>query len=301
MNQCKRYGVSFLACPAVIFLVISSIIMASMIGTYLIASHLVEEPEVSALIVLFVTFVLVILNYLITQSFTRLAEANQLKSEFISIVSHQMRTPLSAFKWAIELLTKSDLDSIKRNEYLEIIKETNNKLIRLVNNLLDIDRIESNRIVIERQPISLAEIILEAIGSLKILTKNNNIFIDFNPPADEFPLILADISKTKIIIYNLIDNAVKYTLPGKHVIIGMEKINGYLKVNIKDDGVGIAKENQKQIFQKFFRSQNGMTNQIAGSGLGLYVAKAFIEAQKGRIGFTSQENKGSTFWFTLPI
>lgn len=301
-GRCRRYGVGLWSCPGFIFLIIGLIIIVSMIGAYLIANRFFEEPEISALIVLITALILIIMNYIITNSFERLALANRLQSDFINIfIGHKMRTPLSILKWTTELLIKPDgVPPMEKKEYLEILNENVNRLLKLINNLLEVTRIENGKIKLDMRPVSLNKIIGEVIEELKFLAENNGIRLNFENKTD-LPLILADPQKAKIIISNLLDNAIRYNLPGKNVKIYVEKLTKYLKVNIEDEGVGILKEDRNQVFRKFFRSQNILKNQIAGSGLGLYLVKALIEAQNGKIDFESKENEGSKFWFTLPL
>jgi len=300
--QCKRYGLSLWQCPQFLFILMGVIIIASTLTTYAIGTKYIEEPELVALIVLLITAILFIVAAVITRSFERLAEANRMKSEFISIVSHQLRSPLSNLKWAIELLMSGRLGKIeeKQTEYFRILKENSGRMGELVSDLLIVSRIETARLPLRKDEFSLENLIRELIKEFESFARASNVEIEFKSEAN-LPKILADPSRIRLVIENLLDNAIRYVKDSGKVKMLLEKRVQNLYFEIKDNGVGIPKEDQKYIFQKFFRSENVLKYQTQGSGLGLYISKAIIERSAGKIGFKSQEGVGSTFWFTLPI
>lgn len=300
--QCKKYGLSLWQCPQFLFILMGVIIIASTLTTYAIGTKYIEEPELVALIVLLITAILFIVAAVITRSFERLAEANRMKSEFISIVSHQLRSPLSNLKWAIELLMSGRLGKIeeKQTEYFRILKENSGRMGELVSDLLIVSRIETARLPLRKDEFSLENLIRELIKEFESFARASNVEIEFKSEAN-LPKILADPSRIRLVIENLLDNAIRYVKDSGKVKMLLEKRAQNLYFEIKDNGVGIPKEDQKYIFQKFFRSENVLKYQTQGSGLGLYISKAIIERSAGKIGFKSQEGVGSTFWFTLPI
>ena len=300
--QCKRYGLSLWQCPQFLFLVMGIIIVGSTLATYAIGSRYVEDPQVVSLIILLITAILFIIAVIITRSFERLAEAYRMKSEFISVVSHQLRSPLSNLRWAIELLMSGRLGKIeeKQLEFLKILKENNTRMEELVSDLLTVSRIETAKLPLKKKEISLEDFIRRMIEELEPFAKASNIKVEFKAQ-ENLPKVLADPSQIQLVIENLLDNAIRYIKEKGKVEIKLEKIDKYCRFEFKDTGVGIPKKDQKYIFQKFFRSENVMKYQTQGSGLGLYIAKSIVERSGGKIGFKSQENKGSTFWFTLPI
>lgn len=300
--QCKRYGLSLWQCPQFLFILMGVIIIASTLTTYAIGTKYIEEPELVALIVLLITAILFIVAAVITRSFERLAEASRMKSEFISIVSHQLRSPLSNLKWAIELLMSGRLGKIeeKQTEYFRILKENSGRMGELVSDLLIVSRIETARLPLRKDEFSLENLIRELIKEFESFARASNVEIEFKSEAN-LPKILADPSRIRLVIENLLDNAIRYVKDSGKVKMLLEKRAQNLYFEIKDNGVGIPKEDQKYIFQKFFRSENVLKYQTQGSGLGLYISKAIIERSAGKIGFKSQEGVGSTFWFTLPI
>jgi len=166
--------------------------------------------------------------------------------------------------------------------------------------LLIVSRIEQGKLPPKKEWISLKNLIEKLIREIEVFAKASNVKIEFNPEKN-LPQIFTDPSQLKLVIENLLDNAVRYIKGKGKVKIKLEKRGKNLYFEIKDNGVGIPKTDQKYIFQKFFRSGNIMRQQTEGSGLGLYIARSIINKAGGEIGFSSQEDKGSTFWFTLPI
>jgi len=301
-GQCKKYGLSLWQCPQFLFLVMGIIIIVSSLVIFAIGTKYIEEPEIVALIVLVITTILLIIAFIITRSFERLAEASRMKSEFISVVSHQLRSPLSNLKWAIEFLMSGRIDRVaeKQTEYFKILKENIARMGELISDLLTVSRIESATLPLRKKEFSLEDLIKKLISEFEPLAKASNVEMKFNVQPN-LSLALADSSQIKLVIENLLDNAIRYIKDKGEVKMKLEKKGKNLYFEINDNGVGIPKKDQKYIFQKFFRSENILKYQTLGSGLGLYIAKAIIERSGGKIGFQSEENKGSTFWLTLPI
>ena len=254
------------------------------------------------MIVLSVTVILFVISFIITQSFDKLAQANRMKSEFVSIVSHQLRSPLSNLKWAIEFLMSGRIEPIgeKQLEYFKILKENSSRMEDLISDLLIVSRIETAKLPFKKAEFSLDDLVKELVKTFIPFARASNVEINLFVPAD-LPKIVSDFSQIGQVIENLLDNATRYIKDAGEIKIKLEKRNKDIYLEIKDTGVGIPRDDQKYIFQKFFRAENVMKYQTQGSGLGLYISKAIIEKAGGRIGFKSQEGKGSTFWFTLPI
>ena len=299
-KECRKYGLSIWQCPNFLVIIIGFITILAMLGTYAITIKY-AQVEIVALIVIGITGVLIIIGYFVIQGFEKLAQANQMKSEFVSIVSHQLRSPLTNIKWTLNLIMLKENNSLAKEqlERLNDIKENNQRMINLVNDLLSISRIEQGRLNFMLEKISLAKVIKELTKEYNFLAEANNI--KFSLELEDLPLILIDPHGIDLILRNLIDNAVRY-IKGKGLVeIKLIKKNNLARCEIKDNGVGVPKKDQRKIFQKFFRSQNVMKYQTEGTGLGLFITKSIVKASKGEIGFESQEGKGSTFWFELPI
>jgi len=300
VSQCKKYNLSLWQCPTFLFLLTGLIIIITMISAYLIAIKY-TQPEIVALIVITITIVLLIINHFIIQGVEKLAEANRMKSEFIGIVSHQLRTPLTGIKWTINLIRKEKgkLDKHCAQELREI-SENNDRMIKLVNDLLDVSKIEQGQLSFKPEKVSIKELLENVIKEYTPIAKAKNIEINLETEIDTL-FILVDKQRIEIVIRNLIDNAIKYIRNKGEVKVHLIKKNKLIRCEIKDNGVGIPKNDHKNIFQKFFRSKNIMKHETVGTGLGLFIAKSIIKQSKGKIGFHSQESLGSTFWFEIPI
>jgi signal transduction histidine kinase len=302
VGQCRKYSLSVWQCPQFLFLLMGLIIIVFSLVSYAVGSRYIEDPLTVALAVLFLATVLLIIATIITRSFERLAEASRMKSEFVSVVSHQLRSPLSNLKWAIEFLTSGRADPVseKQMEYFKILKENSERMTELVSDLLIVSRIEQGRMPLKKEKISPEGLIREIIERVEVFAKASNVKVSFKAEKG-LPLVSADPSQLKLVVENFLDNAIRYISEKGKVEIKLRKKGDNILFEAKDNGVGIPEEDQKHIFQKFFRSGNALRRQTEGSGLGLYIVKSIIEKSGGKIGFQSQENVGSTFWFSLPI
>jgi PAS domain S-box-containing protein len=242
-------------------------------------------------------------SLVILHDITREKTIERLKTEFVSISAHQLRTPLSKIKWALTTLLDGDLGKITpdQKEVLEKSYESNEKMLILINDLLNLSKIEEGRYLFKLTSCQIEEIIQSIIDSHQEKIKIRKIKIEFKKPKKKLPKVKVDLEKIKLAIDNLVDNALKYTPVGGKAIISLKKSEKEICFQIKDTGVGIPKNQQDRIFSKFFRASNIKRMQSEGTGLGLFIAKNIIEAHKGKIWFESEEKKGSTFYFTLPI
>jgi len=301
IKQCRRWGLTLWECPSFLFIIMGIVTVLVMLGTYMIASQY-EDSDVVVISVSVVTILILTIGSAIVKGTEKIARANMMKSEFISIASHELKSPLTGIKWSLNLLfnDKVNSDASKQLEYLKSIKENNDRMIKLVNDLLNISRIEQGRIKMRPEIISLEEIVESLIKEFTPFIQSHNITISFDKEAN-LPKVKADPQRIRSVVQNLLDNAVKYIKEKGKIEIILKKEKSYLYCQIKDNGVGIPSYQQKKIFTKFFRADNVLSRQTRGTGLGLYIARAIIESSGGKIGFTSQEGKGSTFWFTLPV
>ncbi|MCK5044479.1 HAMP domain-containing histidine kinase [Candidatus Parcubacteria bacterium] len=311
-QECRKYNLRLWECPSFLFSIMGLVIIIAIVATYQIGTRYIQSPEIVALIVLVVVVILLIMNFSITKSFEKLAEANRMKSEFISIVSHQLRSPLVNLRWAIDYLMseKDKINQEKQDEYFNVLKENTARMGKLISDLLIVSRMESSGFPLEKAEVSLEKIVEEILLEFKPFIEACNIQMELQIE-DGLPKVIADFDKIKIVVENFLSNATRYvsacedessakTKRGEvKIIIKRKEQSVYFEV--EDNGIGIPKNDHKYIFQKFFRARNALRHQTQGTGLGLHIAKSIIEKSKGKIGFKSKEDKGSVFWFTVPI
>ena len=224
------------------------------------------------------------------------------KSEFISVAAHQLRTPLSGIKWVMSLIIDEDVGKINATQRKLLSKgyETNEKMIRLVNDLLNVARIEDGRFGYQFNKMNFGDFVEDIIDGLQVNAAERRIKLTYkrDSAVGEF---LFDESKMTIVVQNLVDNAIKYTPDEGHVDVEITSIGDYIKFEVQDSGIGIPKDQLGRMFSKFFRAENAVKTQVTGSGLGLFIVKNIIARHGGRITVESIENKGSKFMFIIPI
>lgn len=224
-------------------------------------------------------------------------------AEVVSIVAHQLKTPLSVIKGYVEVLLEGDLGETneKQKEYLSDALENIRRMAKIVNYLLDVSRIEEGRYELKLEKTSLEEITQEVIRNLSSWAKASNCQFVFKK-SSLLPRALIDSLKIQQVIENLISNALKYKNPGQGKIeISLKKVGRDVLFSCKDNGIGIPKEDSKKIFTKFYRSEKAVEADPSGTGLGLYINKAIIELNDGKIWVKKNKGPGMTFYFTLPI
>ncbi len=242
-------------------------------------------------------------SVVILRDVTKEREINRAKSEFVSLASHQLRTPLTGIKWFLELLIKEKAGKLnkKTKNYLQQVFISNERMIKLVNDLLNISRIESGKnFKIIKQNVNIDDILDKVLENVSIFAKQRKIRI-IKKLSIKNVQIMVDLDKLVYILENILNNAIKYSEPDNNVEIACYKKDKKVIFSVKDNGIGIPISQQKRIFQKFFRADNAVLKDSVGSGLGLYVAKNIIDAHHGNIWFESQGKKGTIFYVSLPL
>jgi signal transduction histidine kinase len=225
------------------------------------------------------------------------------KSEFISVAAHQLRTPLSGIKWSMGMLLNNELGNLtgEQREVLDQMNTTNDRVIGIINDLLDIDLLSRDKSNYTFSQVNLNTIITETLRDLEPQAKSKNVHIDTTEVQKDSLIVEADIDKIRIVFQNLIDNAIKYSDPDDTVFIQVRKVNTMVQIVIKDQGIGIPAVDQEEIFERFFRAENAVRKITEGSGVGLYIVKKVVEDHNGRIWFESAENTGTAFHVSIPV
>lgn len=223
-------------------------------------------------------------------------------AEVVSVVSHQLKNPLSVIKGYVEVLIAEDLGKLnsEQKDYLKDLLENTNQMISLVRDILDVAIIEANQIELKPTPTNLIKLTKETIQGFALLARAKNCELSFEI-LSKLPNLSIDANKIKQVVVNLISNAILYNKRKGEVKVIISKRGNKAIFCCEDKGIGITKKEKEKIFTKFFRSERVVALATEGSGLGLFISKAIVEKSGGEIWFKSKAGKGSTFCFSLPI
>jgi PAS domain S-box-containing protein len=233
-----------------------------------------------------------------TQDITTYKEAERLKDEVVSTVSHELRTPLTSLRGYTELLLEHEFPAEKRRQFLSIIHGETIRLTKLINDFLDLQRMESGRQVYHFEPVDLGELLRESLALFTHADGKHSLRLE---TPDTLPPVQADRDRICQILANLLSNAVKFSPQGGEVAVGARQEGARMVVWIADQGIGIPPEARAKLFGKFFRVDNLETRNIGGTGLGLALVKGIVEAHQGDVWVESEVGRGSTFFFSLPV
>ncbi len=238
----------------------------------------------------------------------QLEKLEQAKSKFISVTTHQLRTPLSAIKWTFNMMLSGQLGQISSDQETFLSKgyESTQRMIGIVNNLLNLDHIGTDQTDLTTAMVQLPELVEKVAFEFENQLESKKISLIIKKPDRQLPEVEIDPSKIRMVVENLLDNAIKYTPTDGQVTIKIkdDRINSVhpsLEVAVEDSGMGIPEEEQKKIFHKFFRASNAVAAEPDGTGIGLFIAKDIIERHNGTMWFESAPDRGTIFHFTLPL
>ena len=282
--------------------------IVAIIGIDVLVEDFQERTQSTLLPFLLFIFLLILLLTLLTLLLIRfygerveaMREIDRQKDELLSIVSHQLATPISSMKWYLEMILDGDLGKLKKEQedHLKSLQGIAGGMTDLVGMILDVSRIQLGRMKVDRHPLNLDEFFQNIQKVIEPRAKRKNITFNVSLPK-KLPVALLDKRLTRMTLINLLNNAVKYTPEDGSVSLNVKTSDGKLRYSVSDTGCGIPKEDQPKLFGKLYRASN--VQKVDGNGFGLYIAKGAVEAQGGEIAFDSRLNKGTTFNVEIPF
>ena len=239
---------------------------------------------------------------IVFRDITKEKNLDEAQKSFTAVASHQLRTPLTAIQWNLELLMGKEVGrlTVKQKQFALDAYEGAEKLVETINLLLSLARVESGFLQMEPAPIAIPDFIRAIAGELAPLAAHKELTLTVHEPAQPIPLIMLDAPMLREVAINILGNAVRYSNPRGTVDVAFEPGDNAVTISVKDAGIGIPAQQHSRIFEKFFRADNAIRTTADGTGLGLNLAKALITLWHGTIWFTSEEGKGTTFYFTIP-
>jgi signal transduction histidine kinase len=232
---------------------------------------------------------------------TREIELLRSKTEFITVAAHQLRTPLTAINWTFESLENSQL-SEQQKELVDTGFMAAKKMLKTVNDLLDVAKIEEGKFGYQFEGVNLISYLEDILAQANSIAKQYNIKLYFKRPKDSSITVYIDQQKMSMVLFNLIDNAIKYNVENGSVTVAVEKLENepFVKISVEDTGIGIPANQMDKLFTKFFRADNVVKFAPDGTGMGLYIVKNIVVRHGGKIWAESELNRGTTFYFTIP-
>ncbi len=298
-DEAREYGVPFWKLPDFLVLIMALINIVGMLSTYYLALNFVDDPRTAVLFVAVESAVILIIGSIIADSSRKVIVNYKLKEEFIDLVSHQIRSPITNIKWNLELLKQEKLNK-KQERYVNRLANSIENTVNLVNDFVYLSRLDQSKKELNLRKINIKELIENILKEVKIFASSREIKLKFKAKG-QFNCVKTDQKKIKIIINNIIENALKYSYEKGVVEINLYNKKDELIIEIRDNGCGINKESQPYIFDKFYRANDVRELSVEGTGVGLYISKELIKEMKGEIWFESEKNKGSIFYISLPV
>lgn len=270
--------------------------------TVIINKHGVKTPVVSNAAPIFDKSGTITGCVVVSHDVTEAQRVDKAKTEFISLASHQLRTPLASIRWIVEMFLTGNFGKItdKQKEKVEVINQSGLRMVELVNALLNVSRLELGSLTVKTQPVQVSKILDETVMDFELQAKVKQITVARNY-SKKLPTVISDPALLKIILQNLLSNAISYSPPKTTITIKFEKDKENFLLTVIDQGIGILKADQPKIFSKLFRADNARLFQPDGTGLGLYMTKSIVDMMNGKIWVDSKINKGASFQVLLPL
>lgn len=237
----------------------------------------------------------------LAKSQAKLLALDRMKTEFLSVAAHQLRTPLGSMRWTVDMLLAGDLGTVPKSMRTAMVHlgENQQRLVRLVDDLLNVSHIEQGRVKDAPAMIDCGPLVSQVVADQQGEAGKRQVKIELKLPSGAVPLFI-DPDRLRDVVMNLVSNAIKYNRLGGRVDVELVARNGRVTIGVADTGMGIPKKAKPHLFTKFFRAENAVKSETEGSGLGLFVVKSYVERAGGKIRFSSIEGKGSVFTVTYP-
>ena len=232
------------------------------------------------------------------EDISREAEIDRMKTEFISTVSHELRTPLTSIKGYVDLILEGDTGPVNKTqeEFLQIVAQSSNRLTQLINDLLDVERIESEKVFFKKEPVNVVLVIHQVLRTFQKEIEKKGIHLKTGFESEDL-VVEGDRERIEQVLANLISNAIKYNRPTGCIGVWVRQENHFIRIDVEDSGIGISEEDQRRLFQKFFRADTS----VWGTGLGLAIVKSIVEKLGGEISVKSKLGEGTTVTIRLPL
>lgn len=285
--------------------------LLSMKVSLAVMDGLTKQAIIKSYIILIITIIIIILLlanntrlFEYATLYRKLKEVDQMKDEFISVASHELRTPVTGIKGYISMILDGDMGEVneKVRDSLSMVAGSTERLAVLVEDLLNVSRIEQGRLEVNSKEMDISPTIENIIKELKIQADVKNLSLTYKPHASPLPTVKIDEDRLKQVLINIIGNSIKYTAKGSvDVVTKLNSKGDRLQIKVKDTGIGMSSKERERLFEKFYRIQNDKTSKIIGTGLGLWITKQLIELMKGEITVDSMEDVGTEMIISFPV
>ncbi len=233
----------------------------------------------------------------------QLRELDQMKSDFISVATHQMRTPLSGIRWTLSMMLKGDLGVLTdaQKDFMTKAYDSNERMIALINDMLISHRLDSGKFVVTDEATYAVDLIESVFSDVTPAAIRRKVKLSFVHPEEKYPPVKIAPEHLRAVTQNLLENAIKYSRPEGTVTVSLSQHEGMMQISVADQGIGIPANQQDKVFSRFFRAPNAVKMETDGTGLGLFIIKSIVEKHLGKVRFETTENVGTTFYIELPV
>jgi len=288
--------------PSFLFIVMGVMTIIVMLTTYSVARKF-DDLIFLILSVMGVTMVVFASGAILVKIISKIIIVNKARTDFLSLVTHQLRSPLTGTKYIFELVLSEKMGPVNMSQRELLVQgsDSNDQMLLLVADLLDLAKMAEGDSPFNYEDTNVSQLVKDMFNNLMPNAQAKSINLKLHLPDKGLPKARIDPKKMKFVMQNLLDNAIKYTPEHGTVIIELENQAGHIKVQIKDTGIGIPQDEQEKMFTKFYRATNAEKARKVGTGLGLYIVKNIVERHGGTIGFKSKVGEGTIFTFTMPL